>query len=79
MKGGQIVKVYQNPIAEQEFEGEARLQERYAKDVSFCHDGHEYEAWWVKFIEDEETDGVGCTAYHRVIRVQEPTEKGETQ
>jgi len=70
MKAGQIVAVYQEPLTEKRFEGDAVLVERYDGDVSFVHDGQEFQAWWVRFYDDMKEDGVGCTTYRRIIKVQ---------
>jgi hypothetical protein len=58
MKTKQLVKVYQKPITEEEFEGEAYLQKKL--DIK-APKGFEY--WKVKFIGE-------ISSYQRLIKIQ---------
>lgn len=60
MKKGDVIKIYQDPYAHKDYEGEAKLVRRVNKDP-------EYERWDVRFLDDIARDGNRAETYLRVI------------
>ncbi len=56
LKAGQIVKIYQKPISQQDYEGEAKLISEYVADETFP-------IWRVLFLDKPEET---CLRYIRI-------------